>query len=258
MGWGKSRAVCHEGNITLGWDADSGCTSLRQISMLPPKNPQLCPIAGNGHCSASPGNISNSNVFPSTLNNKASQLRPWVQWTKAVFPGFQCQEPSNQQGPQAWSQVGYQGSSAPRSPRIPGAWAPAISPAPGFFPTRRDSQHTPARPGAQRTLSGRSTARSPDQGHRATRKHSGPPLLQTNTVSECPLYDTRTLSWSLQTSALLLALGRPCRARRATAKSLARGLPKYLTWGADSRGCAWAKCGRARPSRALAPPPDRN
>lgn len=33
-------------------------------------------------------------------------------------------------------------------PQVPGAWAPAISPAPGFFPTRRLSQRTPARPGA--------------------------------------------------------------------------------------------------------------
>ena len=148
VGWEKSRAVSHEVNITQGWDADSGCTSLRQISMLPPKNPQLCTTAGSGHRSASPGNIWNSKVFPSSLDNKASQLGPWVQCTKAAFPSFQCQEPSHQQGRHAWSQAGYQGSPAPRGPRIRGARAPAISPAPGFFPTRRDSQHTPARPGA--------------------------------------------------------------------------------------------------------------
>lgn len=197
--------------------------------MLPPKNSQLCTIAGNGHRSASPGNISNSKVFPSSLDNKASQLRPWVQCTKAAFPSFQCQESSTQQGPHAWSQTGYQGPSAPRGPRIPAARAPAISPAPGFFPTAGTPSTLRPGPVPTRTLSTRSTARSPGQGHRATRKHSGPPLGHTNTVTECPLYDTRTRPWSLQTSALLLALGRPWWVRRDTAKGLVRGLHKYRT-----------------------------
>lgn len=179
-------------------------------------------------CSASPGNISNSKVS-STLNNKASQLRTLCSMNKGNFsrsPVSRAKQPTRPPGSLRLATRDPQPLAAPA-----GAWCLGSChlPAPGFFPTCRSP--SALRPGQAptRTLSARSTARSPGQGHRATRKHSGPPLVQTNTVTECPLYDTRTLPWSLQPQPSS-ALERPCRTRRATAKSLARGLHKHLTW----------------------------
>lgn len=202
---------------------------LKTNTHIASKKPQLCTIAGYGHCSASPGNISNSNVFPSTLNNRLPSSDPEFNEQKQFFQVFSVKSQATNKAPKRGLRLATRDPQPLAAPASP---VPGLLPSPQFPGSSRPAG-TPStlRPGQVPTctLSGRNTDRSPDQGHRATRKHSGPPLVQTNTVKECPLYDTRTLPWSLQTSALLLTLGRPCRARRATAKSLARGLHKYLT-----------------------------
>lgn len=144
-------------------------------------------------CSMNKGNFSRSPVSRAQATNKA---------------------------PRRASQVGYQGSSSPslQPPQVPECLGSCHLPSSGSSRLRQLPALRPDQASAHTHAQRKGTARSPGQGLERPRKPRVHPSCRTDTVTECPLYDTRTLPWSLQTSALLLALERPCRTWRATAK----------------------------------------
>lgn len=109
------------------------------VQCLRPKTPRLCTKAGDRRGSASPGNISNSKVFPHTPD--VGQGLPATtpgSITRALFPGSHGQAPSNHRRLREWPRGGYPRSSAPRGLRISGAPVPPHTRL--LAPTRAPSQ----------------------------------------------------------------------------------------------------------------------